>query len=176
MDAQYLTVDRLTLKEIQRFFNKFNIDKNIQWNSTPCWTWTGNIVAKYSMVVWRQQSVGVHRLIYAWAVGPIPKGSVKGNGHRLEIDHLCKNKLCCNPVHLELVTRRVNIERSNNACAVNGRKTHCKRGHLFTPENSYLVNGGKGCKTCKVIQSRLRYVATRKPDIRTKKSKYAHIN
>src|ERR1043165_2474292 len=175
MDVQYLTVDHLTLKEITRIFSRILIDPEVTFNGVPCWIWTGNVVAKYSMVTWRRQQVGVHRLIYAWLIEPVQKGSVQGNGKRPEIDHLCKNKLCCNPLHLEVVTRKINVERRNNACAMNGRKTHCKRGHEFTVENSYPVNGGKGCKTCKVVQDRLNYVARRKEGTYIKKSKLSYI-
>lgn len=170
MAIEYLTVS-LTRKEVQRIFSKITIDPAIEWRQTPCWSYGSSITRKgYGMLTWRRKGMAIHRLMYAWAVAPIPKGQEHG-----EIDHLCRNRACCNPIHLEFVSSWTNMIRGEGVCAVNARKTHCKRGHEFTPENTYRVKDGKGCKACKPIQDRLYYVASRRPGIRTKKSKYAHI-
>lgn len=87
-----------------------------------------------------------HRMFYEHHVGPIPDG--------LTIDHLCKITRCVNPAHLEPVTQQVNTLRGDGPSAINARKTHCPKGHEYTPENTYAVKtGGRACKAC----SRERY-------------------
>lgn len=82
-----------------------------------------------------------HRLIYEALVGPIPRG--------LTIDHLCRVRSCVNPAHMEPVSVRENTLRGYSSAGINGRKTHCKRGHEFTAENTYRMNiGGRSCREC----------------------------
>lgn len=85
-----------------------------------------------------------HRLMYQIMVGPLPKNLV--------LDHLCRNRKCCNPEHLEPVTQHENWYRGESPFAINAKKTHCKRGHEFTEENTKIVKGRIGparqCKTC----------------------------
>lgn len=88
-----------------------------------------------------KRTAKVHRVVYEALVGPIPDGMV--------IDHLCRQPSCVNPAHLEPVTRRENVLRGLTLPAANARKTHCKHGHEFTPENTYLFpTGTRGCRTC----------------------------
>ena len=70
-----------------------------------------------------------HRWSYEFFVGEIPKG--------LDLDHLCRNRACVNPWHLDPVPLVVNVMRGEGPMAVNARKTHCIHGHAFTPENTY---------------------------------------
>src|SRR5688572_21764976 len=70
-----------------------------------------------------------HRLMYVALRGPIPDG--------LELDHLCRNHACVNPWHMEPVTGRVNKLRGTSPSAVHAAKTHCPKGHAYTPENVY---------------------------------------
>ena len=81
-----------------------------------------------------------YRLAYEITKGPVPKG--------LEIDHLCRNRACLNPFHLEAVTRRVNVLRGFGACGNNARKTHCKFGHEFTT----IEESGRTRRRCMVCQ------------------------
>ena len=84
--------------------------------------------------------VGAHRLSYQHFIGPIPQG--------LELDHLCRNRKCVNPIHLEAVTHRVNIFRGNTLAANYAARTHCKRGHLYDASNTGWRGTGRLCLTC----------------------------
>lgn len=75
--------------------------------SGDCWVWTGNRTsAGYGQVWARRRMLLVHRVVYEQLVGPIPEGLV--------IDHLCRNRSCCNPAHLEPVTTAENVRRGLN--------------------------------------------------------------
>ncbi len=87
-----------------------------------------------------------HRFSYELANGPIPEG--------LQIDHLCRNRGCVRPDHMEAVTPRVNYLRGDSVPAKNARKTECKRGHPFTFQNTLVVerpgfHPSRQCRTCK---------------------------
>lgn len=97
----------------------------------PCWTWTGDVERKgYGRITIAGTAVPATRFLCGLEGVAIP------DGH--EPDHLCKNTNCVNLAHLEIVPKRVNILRSDNPAAINARKTHCKRGHEFTPDNTTL--------------------------------------
>ena len=71
-----------------------------------------------------------------------------------------RNPACVNPAHLEAVTHRENVLRGAGVSAIQARKTHCKHGHEFTPENTMKVrtpsgNGGRRCRTCDRIRKRI---------------------
>lgn len=79
-------------------------------NVSGCWTWTGvtggsNARYGYFRPGGLAEKIPAHRFIYEWVRGSIPEG--------LEIDHLCQNKLCVNPIHLEAVPHKVNSNRVN---------------------------------------------------------------
>lgn len=71
----------------------------------PCWLWTNGLSAggRYAAINIDGFTYYVHRVLYTKLVGPVPNG--------LELDHLCLIKRCCNPAHLEPVTKLVNMRR-----------------------------------------------------------------
>lgn len=89
-----------------------------------------------------------HRVAFELIRGCIPNGLV--------LDHLCRNRGCVNPDHLEPVTFRENIMRGVGYTAQQARKTHCRHGHEFTVENTYVWRGGRICRTCRRIQTAVR--------------------
>ena len=109
-----------------------------------CWPWVGSMAGKGYGHVWDGvRTVPAHRVAWELTNGPIPDG--------MEIDHVrtrgCILRNCCNPAHLEPVTHETNVQRGRNARA---EQTHCKRGHPFTHENTYVASGGRRvCKTCR---------------------------
>lgn len=112
--------------------------------SPGCWEWIGSI-SKWGYGIWqphRGVSLRAHRVSYEATVGPIPDGLV--------LDHLCRNKRCVNPAHLEPVTDRVNTLRGVGPSAVNATKAACVHGHPFTTENTFIESDGRrACQACR---------------------------
>ncbi len=94
-----------------------------------CWNWTGSIqTTGYGAISWNGNMKLAHRMSYEDFYGEIDND--------LHVDHLCRNKSCVNPTHLELVTQRENTLRGIGLGAKNSKKTHCKRGHKFDHKNT----------------------------------------
>lgn len=121
-----------------------------------CWEYTGTLnPGGYGQIT--PSSAGssylTHRIVYEDWFGKIPDGLV--------LDHLCANRRCCNPAHLEPVTQTENVRRSyrdgrHSGCARRDQ-THCKHGHEFSPENTYTYGGKRKCRTChRALQQRRR--------------------
>lgn len=131
MDVTYLTIPHLSTKELTRIFSKIRISDTKSYRGIFCWDWTSTLNKGYGYIAWNRRSLAAYRLLYAWLVEPLPS---KASGK--VIDHLCKNKRCVNPAHLELVVERVNvITRSESPAARLARKTHCKYGHPLEGNN-----------------------------------------
>lgn len=106
-----------------------------------CWTWNGSRTSNgYGRVRRVQKLWSVHRYVYELLLGPVPEGLV--------LDHLCRNRACCNPAHLEPVTFRENVLRGEGPAALHARKTHCLRGHALTAENLIPGRGYRQCRIC----------------------------
>lgn len=114
---------------------------------SECWDWIGALTAAgYGTIEINYRQTSAHKWVYALCSGFWPD-------KKLNLDHLCRNRHCVNPRHLELVTFRTNILRGIGIAAENTVKTHCINGHEFTPENTYNRQRPgrqpeRACKSC----------------------------
>lgn len=117
-----------------RFFAKVDV-------SGVCWEWTAATNTRgYGVFGRGGRSAGnayAHRWAWEFLVGPIPDG--------LTVDHLCRNTVCVNPDHLELVTLAENVRRANP------KRETCERGHSL--ELAYVrENGNRMCRRCRTVR------------------------
>lgn len=118
--------------------------RHIKLHDDGHWLWTGATQPNgYGYTRWKingkWRHAFVHRLFYEEHVGPIPKG--------LQIHHICGVKTCVNPNHLQALTPKEHTATKNSRGAP--KKSHCKRGHKFTAENTYWFNNTKNCRICR---------------------------
>jgi hypothetical protein len=127
-------------------------------NRDGCWEYAvGRAGTDYRQIRYRD-SRGVvvlryaHRVAYERMVGPVPDG--------LQLDHLCRNRMCVNPQHLEPVTAGENTRRARALI------THCPQGHPYDDANTGRSPDGtkRYCHECKRLKALARYRATKQKD------------
>lgn len=129
--------------EVDRFAAK------VALSDSGCLVWLGGIAGSGYGHFHTTQSgaikardVYAHRWSYEHHRGPIPEG--------LHLDHLCRNRKCVNPDHLEPVTQRENTLRGIGFSAENAAKTECAKGHPYSIDNTYVDPlGYRHCRTCR---------------------------
>ncbi|NWA62995.1 HNH endonuclease [Pantoea sp. B9002] len=116
--------------------------------NSGCWEFTGSLYKNGYGQIWNgARAEQAHRVAYRFYVAEIPADK--------EIDHLCKNRRCVNPKHLDIVTHQENIARSNTVMGENARKTHCMRGHPLEGENLIITKQKtRQCRICSNMRAR----------------------
>lgn len=136
-------MEALRPEQLERFWAR--VDKD---GPGGCWLWTGHRTSGgYGGVALSGRSLRAHRVAYELLVGPIPEG--------LQLDHLCRVRLCVNPDHLEPVTQTENVRRGFGVGGINYRKTHCPQGHPLSGENLIYRTAGTGHlgRTCRICRA-----------------------
>ena len=122
---------------IERFWPKVQIQAN------GCWLWTGCLARPqgYARININRKAEYAHIFIYELFWGSIPKDK--------EVDHLCRNRACVNPFHLEVVSSLENTLRGETSAGITARSGCCMRGHPWTDENTYYrPKGHRMCRAC----------------------------
>lgn len=124
-----------------RFWSRVSIHE-----ADDCWPFMGATPQGYGVIGWNDaaghHTARAHRLAYMLIHGPIPGG--------LTIDHLCRNRSCCNPAHLRLLTNE-----ENGRLNAQSQRTECPAGHPYDEANTYVDSkGGRRCRTCHRLRMR----------------------
>ena len=130
----------VTRRELKRFLSKTLVDEH------DCWVWRASRKASgYGRFWWRGRLVRAHIFAYQLYKGAIPES--------LELDHLCRNKACVNPVHLEAVSHKVNVLRGVGITAQRAKQTHCLKGHVLLGINVRIKPTRYGVqRVCRMCQ------------------------
>lgn len=136
---------------------RFNPLNHYTVEPNGCWRWSGTVSGEgYGRIKRANLNVAAHRFFYEHYVGPIPEGLV--------LDHLCRNRRCVNPAHLEVVTQAENKMRGVGFAGINAQKLTCPKGHPL--DGRYTVHGmpRRRCKECKRQRDVIYKLRTRHPE------------
>lgn len=140
----------ITEADTRRFWAKVALPDE---NGCLLWTAAKNS-AGYGNFGYGSRTVKAHRFAYEAMAAPIPDG--------LSLDHLCRNRACVAPDHLEPVTHRTNVLRGESPSALRARLTHCPQGHPYSEENTRVSSRNeRSCRTCHRSRERARKTALR---------------
>lgn len=134
------TKSKATRSAFARWFEKIIVSEVRFYNGSPCWEWKGCTskttgYGQFKIDARRGANASSpHVFSHQFFLGDIPKS--------YEVDHLCRNRICVSPFHLEAITLQENRKRRGEAI------THCKRGHEFTEQNTKRTATGRSCKEC----------------------------
>lgn len=125
---------------IERFWSK--VEK-----TSDCWNWTAAKSEGYGHFSYMKKWYQAHRVAYLLMRGELPKGLVA--------DHLCRNRSCVNPNHIEFVTIWVNTLRGDTITGREALATHCRYGHPYDAENTIVrKDGHRACRICNTPEGR----------------------
>jgi hypothetical protein len=127
------------ITRIEQLSNRFTIA------SSGCWVWNKPRDSGYGNFTVRKSTKMAHRVMFELVGNDLIEG--------LYLDHLCRNRACVNPYHLEQTTNKVNTLRGDTITARNANKTHCANGHEFNSKNTYMhptSRDGVPFRTCRV--------------------------
>jgi hypothetical protein len=135
----YRPIPKLTEEQRQRFWSRVEVPNQ----PSCCWEWTGALTDRgYAEVSLDGLVFKSHRVAYSDLIESVPTDKM--------IDHLCRNRKCVNPDHLQIASDKMNVRTGFSPSGVHARKTHCPQGHPYDNVNTYWWNGtNRQCKTCK---------------------------
>jgi hypothetical protein len=154
MTKTLAALNEIALDDAQRLAAVRKLITRFEGCILDCWLWSGPKNAKgYGTIYFNGTTQATHRLAYAAIVGPLPPNKV--------LDHLCRNRACFNPEHLEVVTSRENTRRGIGPQLAAQRMlsvTHCPKGHPYDEANTKRAkDGSRTCRECHRAAQRARY-------------------
>jgi hypothetical protein len=144
-----LKINNIQIRGIQSKIPIENFKKHIQITKEGCWEWTAKIHKNtgYGYFTVKGKTHLSHRFSYKYFKGEIPLN--------LCIDHICENRKCVNPEHLQAITLKQNILKGKSVCAQKAKQIYCHKNHPLSGENLYITpDNRRQCKTCNKIRQK----------------------